>query len=490
MAEALAVIGIIANFAAVVDVGTKILSRLHEYMDASTRIPKAFQGIAVDLPLVLDTVSRTSDQAKAGAVSETTLRKLEPIVDRCQKMIEELGDLLIKLVPKEKDSVWRRGKKMVLSLTQEKDVNEIASGIQKLVWTLTYYQSVTGPVSNEQLAAPRALLQQPTSPGTHVRSTPLPSGAGSFIGREATLSTLARYLYLPGEHCRAALFGLGGIGKTRIALETAKLFRKENVSVFWIHASSPARFEKGYIEILKSNNIPGWDESQTQPILGSKRRCTALLLVKQWLEGPLSGNWLLILDNADDYNLLYGPERFADYLPENGSILMTTRNNKVALNFVPPKDSESRILEVTPFDELEISRFFTNKFGSERFALESAAYLELATELLSVPLALTQAAAFILGNRLSIQEYLVLYRESDKNKIRLLSADFEDAVSPNNPEGFIQTNMHRGVITKSRILLPLLMQSRLNIYVAITIWQPKFYPGCVFWIPKGFRSRY
>lgn len=481
MAEALAVIGIIANFAAVIDVGTKILSRLHEYMDASTRIPKAFQGIAVDLPLVLDTVSRTSDQAKAGVVSETTLRKLESIVDRCQKMIEELDDLLIKLLPKEKDSVWRRGKKMVLSLTQEKDVNEIASGIQKLVWTLTYYQSVTGPVSNEQLPAPRALLQQSTSSGPHVKSTPLPSGAGSFIGREATLSTLARYLCLPGEHCRVALFGLGGIGKTRIALETAKLFRKENVSVFWIHASSPARFEKGYIEILKSNNIPGWDESQTQPILEFKRSCTALLLVKQWLEGPLSGNWLLILDNADDYDLLYGPERFADYLPENGSILMTTRNNKVALNFVPPsKDSEPRILEVTPFDEHEISRFFTDKFGSERFALESAAYLELATELLNVPLALTQATAFILGNRLSIQEYLVLYRESDKNKIRLLSADFEDVVSSSNPEGFIQTNMHRGVITKSRILLPLLMQSHSSIYVAITIWQPKFYPECVF----------
>ena len=134
---------------------------------------------------------------------------------------------------------------------------------------------------------------------------------------------------------------------------------------------------------------------------------SVLPLVKQWLEGPQSGKWLLILDNADDYDLLYGPTRHIDYLPscKNGSVLMTTRNNKVAVDFAP----SAGIIEVTPFDKHEVHLFFSNRFGSDRSVDESVAYWKLATELENLPLALTQAAAFILGNRISIQEYLVLF---------------------------------------------------------------------------------
>ena len=64
-----------------------------------------------------------------------------------------------------------------------------------------------------------------------------------------------------------------------------------------------------------------------------------LQLVKDWLEDDMSGKWLLIIDNADDSDVLYSPTtqsaRLADHIPrsENGCILLITRNGKVGHKF-------------------------------------------------------------------------------------------------------------------------------------------------------------
>ena len=87
--------------------------------------------------------------------------------------------------------------------------------------------------------------------------------------------------------------------KTRIALELAYKWKNdEAVSVSWIHASTAPRIEKGYLDIAKEVNIVGWDSRDP--------RFDKTLLVKSWLEGNASGRWILILDNADDIDLLYG----------------------------------------------------------------------------------------------------------------------------------------------------------------------------------------
>ena len=60
------------------------------------------------------------------------------------------------------------------------------------------------------------------------------------------------------------------------------------VSVFWVHAGSRARFEQDYRKLSKLVDLPGCDDPKEdiRPI------------VKGWFESPRSGEWILVLDNA------------------------------------------------------------------------------------------------------------------------------------------------------------------------------------------------
>jgi hypothetical protein len=64
-------------------------------------------------------------------------------------------------------------------------------------------------------------------------------------------------------------------------------------SLFWLHASSQARIEHGFNEIAKTLRLTTEYSSDVFPI------------VKDWFEGPASGNWLLIFDNADDEGVFF-----------------------------------------------------------------------------------------------------------------------------------------------------------------------------------------
>ncbi len=73
-----------------------------------------------------------------------------------------------------------------------------------------------------------------------------------FVGREKTLNALRDLLFTRGSQS-AALVGLGGMGKTQVALELAHWTKrnKPDHSVFWVPASSAATFEQAYVEMAR-----------------------------------------------------------------------------------------------------------------------------------------------------------------------------------------------------------------------------------------------
>jgi tetratricopeptide (TPR) repeat protein len=198
--------------------------------------------------------------------------------------------------------------------------------------------------------------------------------------------------------------------------------------VFWVHAGSAERMEKGYLDIAKEVGIPGWDS--VDPTIDKSA------LVREWFERKAPGKWILILDNADDMEMLYGgparPKRLADYFPRapNGAILLTTRNRKVGTQFTAPRN----IIRLPALDIGESVRLLQARISSDDAEEQ---YRDLATALQNVPLALVQAAAFISAQQSSIAEYLRLYNRSDASRIQLLSDEFSDDIRDRDTQNAI-----------------------------------------------------
>jgi hypothetical protein len=189
--------------------------------------------------------------------------------------------------------------------------------------------------------------------------------------------------------------------------------------VFWVHASNAARFEQSYRDIADRIKIFGRRGPQANIFeLVHNRLCSC----KQ--------RWLLVLDNVDDARfLLSGPANgdshgqttnaqvirkpLREYLPhcERGCILVTTRNEEAALMLVEQRD----IVRVEPMDKAEGLALFTKKLGAQGNNSDVA---ELATALEYMPLAIVQAAAYILQRapRCSVAKYLDEYRKSERKR--------------------------------------------------------------------------
>ncbi|EED19716.1 kinesin, putative [Talaromyces stipitatus ATCC 10500] len=143
-----------------------------------------------------------------------------------------------------------------------------------------------------------------------------------FVGREEIILSIIDAVQERNWQTskRVALVGLGGVGKSQIAIEYTYRVRDSapNTWIFWVHASNTTRFEQGYREVAAVAKSPGRDDP----------KCDVLELVKKWLSDETNGNWLMILDNADDVDLFFNTlgdnMPLVDYLPyvSHGSILL------------------------------------------------------------------------------------------------------------------------------------------------------------------------
>jgi hypothetical protein len=243
-----------------------------------------------------------------------------------------------------------------------------------------------------------------------------------FIGRTEEIRRLKELIFDPNGRQIASILGLGGIGKSRLALELAFQYKAEHPhhSVLWIEASEQLTFERDVLEIGKALRIPG---------IGDDRADTKTLF-KQRLSNPSMGKWLLILDNADD-EALWG--RRADvtldtptlvqYLPPttNGSIIITTRSRGVA-TFLVGKE----VVELDQMSPKEGVKMFQEALQKPDLAGDDASMFALTETLAGLPLALIQAASFINMTQQSVQTYLRLLDQPEADIIKLLSKDFGD----------------------------------------------------------------
>ena len=254
----------------------------------------------------------------------------------------------------------------------------------------------------------------------------LPFGRNKdFVGRQYHINRLIE-IFRRGEaeqDCqRAALDGLGGVGKTQIALELAFKIQElsPEYSVFWVRASDTASFETAYREIGQRLKLPGLDDDKAD----------VKELVRTRLSQESAGKWILIVDNADDFGLLYNranesssSRALHEYLPFSplGAILFTTRDREAATRY-----AGSYVIRVEEMNEAESRRLLKAGLQNPRLVEDEGGTTKLLKLLANLPLAIMQAVAYLNAKGATIAEYLRIYEESSENTIKLLSKDFEE----------------------------------------------------------------
>ncbi|RBR26548.1 uncharacterized protein FIESC28_00665 [Fusarium coffeatum] len=255
----------------------------------------------------------------------------------------------------------------------------------------------------------------------------------SFVGRGGVIAELQRRLFAHPGGQQAALVGLGGVGKTQIALQLAHLAKNDRqshqqYSVIWMPALSMASFQRACTRMVKIFDIEHADNEDPKETF------------KDFLSSEEAGKWFLIIDNADDTKTLYGtaqePGGIADYIPDcdQGYILFTTRSREVAVTV-----ARNNILELHEMDK-EDARTLLQSSVMQKDQMQDTNLADgLLHELAYLPLAITQASAYITINRISIKEYMRLLQNTDQDMVKLLSIGFRDGTHHDTAQGAVIT---------------------------------------------------
>src|SRR3989440_701689 len=257
------------------------------------------------------------------------------------------------------------------------------------------------PESSEEGNEEVATFSDPPDP--HTSTPPLPSWNVPyrrnpfFTGREEILIHL--YTVLRSSKAAAltqaqAISGLGGIGKTQVAVEYAYRYRDHYQAIFWINATSRDAISADFVILAALLDLPEQQEKEQDIVLRA---------VKRWLSTHT--HWLLILDNVDDLEMI------VDFLPVTGTgdVLLTTRLQ--ALGTVAQHiEVEKMMLDEGVMFLLRRTKVLAQSTSFDQVPKEKQVQAtEIVMALDGLPLALDQAGAYIEETRCGLSRYLDLY---------------------------------------------------------------------------------
>jgi tetratricopeptide (TPR) repeat protein len=236
--------------------------------------------------------------------------------------------------------------------------------------------------SSQSVDAPRTSGRVPEVWGK------VPQRNKNFTGREDLLHQLREGISTDiTAVVPHALHGLGGVGKTQLAIEYAWKFQSDYEVVWWIPADQPVLVRSSLAGLARHLGLPpatatGIDDAATA-VLDSLRR------------GDPYNRWLLIFDNADQ------PEDINDIIPRGpGHVLITSRNHRW--------EAVVDTVFVNVFNRAESVAFLNKRVSN---AISGPDAIVLAEELGDLPLALEQAGALQAETGMSVEEYLRLLKE-------------------------------------------------------------------------------
>ena len=206
----------------------------------------------------------------------------------------------------------------------------------------------------------------------------------NFTGRHRELAEIHRVLYSTNPDAAISrqrvmvLHGLGGIGKTQLAIQYAYIHQKDYTSIWWVNASTTQTLSEGFLGIaqqlvsyhakktiagLKPGNTeiaaalglpPGVVDRNGKFITSGDITKSVVNAVIEWFSAEDNNQWLLIIDNYDDLRNV----DIYEFLPpsSSGSILITSRSRDTCR-----VGKAIEVQEVTENEALEILRKSSDK---------------------------------------------------------------------------------------------------------------------------------
>ena len=238
--------------------------------------------------------------------------------------------------------------------------------------------------------------------------------------------------------------------KSQLAIEYVYRVRDVHPQrwVFWVHASSATRFEESYRKIAERLQITGWNEPKAD----------VLSLVYAKLSDESHSWWTMVVDNADDTNVLFKPwmgqlsmsttvpstdHSLSDYLPSslNGSIIITSRSREVLEGLV---EDHNNILEVKPMEGEVAGVLLMKKLKKSPQNAIPEDVFRLVQQLDCMPLAITQAAAYInqRAPRMTVSRYMKILEHDDGERMKVLQKDIRDPRRDGQASNSIITTLH------------------------------------------------
>ncbi|KAJ1337372.1 protein O-GlcNAc transferase [Microdochium nivale] len=235
--------------------------------------------------------------------------------------------------------------------------------------------------------------------------------SAKFVDRPTDTASLEESL-LPRRSQREGrkifvLHGLGGVGKTQLAVDFTRRHQAAFSTVFWLDGRAEDRLRQsiaGCVDRIPEGQVPSSVRQQAEG-RSAEDLNAAVAGVMTWLGRDDNRDWLLVFDNVDldhDQDRAKGSYDVRKYVPwDHGAVLITTRLSRLA-QLAPPGYSRKLVKVDSRLGRAILEAWYGGDLGPGAD--------DLLTLLDGLPLALAQAASYLRETGASIPKYLELYR--------------------------------------------------------------------------------